>query len=216
MQRALGERRERADRLDLVAEELDAERLAAGRREDVDEAAAHGELAALLDAVDPLVAGERELLGERVEPGRVAGRERDRLGPSLGRRHRLGERRGRGADEPSGGEDVERPRALADEMRRRLEPRAPVHAAAREQRDPLLAEEPARALGRVASIGVLGQQHDERAAQLLVQRGQQQRQRRLGDPRGRRQRIREGGQALVAEQLLDERVQHGPGGSCGP
>ncbi len=56
-QRPLRERREGADLLDLVAEELDPERLAARGREDVDEPAAHRELAALLDAFDPLVAG---------------------------------------------------------------------------------------------------------------------------------------------------------------
>ncbi len=72
MQRALGERRERAQRLDLVAEELDAHRLAAGRREDVDDAAAHGDLAALLDALDPRVAGEHELLGQLVDARLVA------------------------------------------------------------------------------------------------------------------------------------------------
>ena len=97
-------------------------------------------------------------------------------------------------------------------MRRRLEPRAPAHAAARQQRDALLAEEPARSLGRVAGVGVLGQQHDERAAEMLVQRREQQGQRRLGDARGRRERVRERSQALVAEQLLDERMEHGPGG----
>ena len=67
VQRALRERRERAHLLDLVAEELDAKRLAAGRREDVDEPAADGELAALVRALDPLVAGERERLGKLVE-----------------------------------------------------------------------------------------------------------------------------------------------------
>ena len=50
MQRALRERREGSDLLDLVAEELDAQRLASGRREDVDDAASHGELAALVDS----------------------------------------------------------------------------------------------------------------------------------------------------------------------
>ena len=164
VQRALGERREGAHGLDLVAEELDSQRLAAGRREDVDQPAADGEVAALLDAVDPLVAGERQQLGERLEPGRLAGREPDRRRPGLGRRQRLRDRGRRGADEPARREHVERPRALADEMRRRLEPGAPVHAAARQQRDALLAEEPARSLGRVAGVGVLGQQHDERAA----------------------------------------------------
>ena len=55
---ALSERRERAHLLDLVAEELDAERLAARAREHVDDAAADGELPAILDAIDTLVAGE--------------------------------------------------------------------------------------------------------------------------------------------------------------
>ena len=56
----------------VVAEELDAERLAARAREHVDEPAAHGDLPALLDALDALVARERELLDERVEIARLA------------------------------------------------------------------------------------------------------------------------------------------------
>ena len=60
VQRPLRERREGAHLLDLVAVELDAERLAARRREDVDDAAADGELAALLGTIDALVAGERQ------------------------------------------------------------------------------------------------------------------------------------------------------------
>ena len=71
VQRSLRERRERAQRLDLVAEELDTQRVAAGRREDVDEAAANRELAALLGAIDALVAGKREPLGEGVEARRA-------------------------------------------------------------------------------------------------------------------------------------------------
>ena len=72
MERPLGEGRERAHLLDLVAVELDAERLAAGGREDVDETAADGELAALLGALDPLVARKREVLREAVETGLAA------------------------------------------------------------------------------------------------------------------------------------------------
>ena len=56
-QRALGEGREPAHRLDLVAEELDPHGALLGRAEDVEDAAAHGELAALLDLLDPVVAG---------------------------------------------------------------------------------------------------------------------------------------------------------------
>ena len=88
---ALRERRERAHLLDLVAEELDPERLAAGRREDVDEAAADGELAALLRALDALVARERELLGEALEAGLAADLEPHRLRALRRRRQPLGE-----------------------------------------------------------------------------------------------------------------------------
>src|SRR5205823_6299847 len=65
---ALRERREGPHGLDRVAEQLDAERLVAGRRVDVDDAAADGELAALVDPLDALVAGERELLRQAVDP----------------------------------------------------------------------------------------------------------------------------------------------------
>ena len=82
VQRPLGERREGAHLLDLVAVELDAERLAARRREHVDEAAANGELAALLGALDPLVAGERQRLRQTVEAGLGAHFEPHRLSAS--------------------------------------------------------------------------------------------------------------------------------------
>ena len=135
VQRPLGEGREGAHLLDLVPEELDAQRLAAGRGEDVDDASAHGELASLLDPVDALVAGARERLGEAVEAGLLADHEPHRLRSRGVRRHPLGERRGRRADEPAGGEDVEGAGALADEVRRRLEAGGVRDAAAREQRD---------------------------------------------------------------------------------
>ena len=212
VQRALRERRERAHGLDLVAEELHSQRLASGRREDVDQAAANREMAALLDAVDPFVAGERKLLGQRLEPRLLAGREPDRGGPRLGRRQRLGDRGRRRADEPARREHVEGTRPLADEMRRRLEPRAPANAAARQQRDPLLAEEPARPLGRVAGVGVLGQQHDERAPSCSCSAASSSGSAGSETRAARGQGLRERGQALVVEQLLDERVEHGPGG----
>ncbi len=184
VQRALGEGGEGTHCLDLVAEELDAQRLATGGREDVDQPTADGEVATLLDAVDALVPRECEQLCERLEPWRLAGREPDRRRPGLLRRQRLRDRCRRGADETARCKHVERPRSLADEMRRRLEPRAPVDAAARQQRDALLADEPARSFGRVPGVGILGQQHDERPAEPLVQSRQQQRQRGLGDAGG--------------------------------
>jgi hypothetical protein len=60
VKRALRERRERAHLLDLVPEELDAQRLAAGRREDVDKPASNGELPSVLRSLDSLVAGKRK------------------------------------------------------------------------------------------------------------------------------------------------------------
>ena len=67
VQGALSEGRERSHLLDLVTEELDAKRLTARAREDVDETAAHGDLSSLVHPLDALVAGERKRLHELVE-----------------------------------------------------------------------------------------------------------------------------------------------------
>ena len=93
-----------------------------GRREDVDEPAAHGELAALLDALDALVARRRELLGERVDARLVAAARPGALRAALRRAAALGDGGRRRADEPAALEHVERAGPLADEVRRRLEP----------------------------------------------------------------------------------------------
>ena len=158
MKRALRERRERAHLLDLVAEELDPDRLAAGRREDVDQAAAHRELSPVVDTLDALVPRERERLREALDPGSVADRDADRLRPLVARRDPLGERRRGGPNETARGEDVESARTLADEVRRRGEARLPADAAARQERDPFGAQVPARRLREVARVGVLGRQ----------------------------------------------------------
>ena len=123
MERALREGREGAHRLDLVAEELDAQRLAPRGREDVDDAAAHGELAAVVDALHALVAREGERLPEPLDAGLEGGAQLDRLRARLLRRQPLSERPRRRADEAAAREHVQRPRPLADEVRRRREPR---------------------------------------------------------------------------------------------
>ena len=71
-QRALGEGREPAQRLDLDVEQVDADRALLGRRVDVEQAAADRELAAVLDLVDALVAGGDEVGGDLVEVEQVA------------------------------------------------------------------------------------------------------------------------------------------------
>ena len=67
LERALVGHRESADLVDLVAAELDAERVLLGRREHVDDAAAYGELTAALDQVDARVGGRGELADDVVE-----------------------------------------------------------------------------------------------------------------------------------------------------
>ena len=66
-QRALGERAEEADRLDLVAEELDARGLVLGGAKEVENASAHGELATIGDLVGAFVAAIDQELGKVVE-----------------------------------------------------------------------------------------------------------------------------------------------------
>ena len=164
MQRALRERREGADLLDLVAEELDPERLAARRREDVDEPAAHRELAALLDALDALVAGERERLGERLDARLVAARdaERRRARRAAASAPRARPPRSRRARR---GEHVEGARPLADEVRRRLQPGLPADAAARRNATRSSPRNHPAASARSRASASSGK-HDEPAAEL--------------------------------------------------
>ena len=103
---------------------------------------------------------------------------------------------------------MERPRPLADEMRRRRESRLPGDAAARQQTDRLVAEEPGRALGCVAGVRVLREENDEATLEALMQRGEQERQRRLRHASARRQCVCERDKALVLDELLDERVKY--------
>ena len=79
LQRALVRDREGADLVDLVAEELHPQRVLLGRREDVDDAAADGELAALLDEVDAGVRRTREPADDILELDLLTAGQLDRL-----------------------------------------------------------------------------------------------------------------------------------------
>ena len=68
-----------ADLLDRVAEELDPQRVFLGGREHVDDAAAHGDLAAAADDVGPGVADLDQPGEQVVEFARLADLQRDRL-----------------------------------------------------------------------------------------------------------------------------------------
>jgi len=114
----------------------------------------------------------------------------------------------RRADQAAALQHGECARTLADEVRRRLEPRLPAHAAARQVADRLVAEEPRRCFGGVPGIGVLRQQADERPLEPLVERCQHDRQGGLADARTRRQRLGELGEAPFLRELADECVKY--------
>ena len=76
-ERALGEGREPPQRLDLVAEQVDADGAVLGRREHVEQPAADRELAAVLDLVDALVAGRDEVARGLVEVDQLALAQRE-------------------------------------------------------------------------------------------------------------------------------------------
>src|SRR5215831_7452698 len=105
-------------------------------------------------------------------------------------------------------------------MRWRLEPRAGVDAAAREQTDRAVAEVPGDRIGGVTSLLVLGEEADERALERRVQRREHDRQRGLGDPRVRGEGRGERAKALARRELVDESVErcsvHAAGGELAP
>ena len=76
-ERALGEGGEPAQRLDLVVEEVDADGALLRGGVDVEQAAADGELAAVVDLVDALVAGGDEVGGGLVEVEQLADAQRE-------------------------------------------------------------------------------------------------------------------------------------------
>lgn len=80
-----------ADLIDLVAEELHAQRPLSGGREDVDDAAAHGEFAPSRDHVDARVGEFRQSCGEVVDLGFVADGELGRRDVPQPLRHGLEE-----------------------------------------------------------------------------------------------------------------------------
>jgi hypothetical protein len=103
---------------------------------------------------------------------------------------------------------VQRPRPLADEVRRRGEPRLPRDAAAWEQTDSVVAKEPGGGFGRIPRVRVFRQENDQRVLEPFVQRCEQRRQRRLRDTGARRQRLGELGETLVLDEFSNECVEY--------
>ena len=198
---ALGEGREEADRLDLDVEEVDADRAVLGGRVEVEDAAADGELPAVVDLVDALVAGGHELLADLVEVEQVADadgegvRAQRRVGHLLAQRDRADHDDRRllavGALRE---QRVERGDAQADEVRRRREVRLVGHAAAGVEAHRARVEPRAQVGGEVARLAVVARDHERRAVggRALGQRGHEigphrlrhERAAAIGDERG--------------------------------
>ena len=196
-ERALGEGREPAQRLDLVVEQVDADGALLGGGVDVEQPAADRELAAVVDLVDALVAGRHEVGGRLVEVQQLADAQREAVRAQLRVGHLLAQRHGgdhhdgllgaRGRVE----QRVERRDAQADEVRRRRQVRLVGDAAARVEAHGPRAQPGAQVGRQVARRAVVAGHHDRRAAHVAVgQRGQQVRPQRLRD---------EGGAALVGQ-----------------
>ncbi len=96
-QRPLGERREPPQRLDLVPEQVDADGPVLGRGEQVEQAAADRELAAVLDLIDALVSGRDQVASGLVEVQQLPRAQREAVGPE----RRIGDllRQRHGADD---------------------------------------------------------------------------------------------------------------------
>ena len=189
-ERALGERREPAQRLDLDVEQLDADRALLGRGVDVEQAAADRELPAVLDLVDALVAGGDELEDRLVEVEQLADLEREAVRAQLGVGDLLGQRDGGDDDDRrllarARLEDaVQRGDAEADEVGRRREVRLVGDAAAGVEADGPRAQPRAQVGGEVAGRAVVAGDDHRRAPHVAVgDRGDQERPERLRDER---------------------------------
>ena len=218
----LREGRERPYLLDLVAEQLDAQRLPARARKDVDQPSPHRDVPSVLDPLDPLVSGEGQRFDQTVQSRARTGRDADGVGASLDRRCALGERPGRHAHETALLEHCQRARPLADEMRWWLETRSERHAAAREERDASRIHVPGNRLRGVAGFLVLGEEADERSLESAVQRREQKRKHGLGHPGRGREVLHEHAEAIARGELGDEsgkwgaRLVHAAGGKRVP
>ena len=145
---------------DLVAPELDAHGVLGGGREDVEDAAAHRELAALADHVDAGV-GQVDQPGDHVvEVGLGTDGQRHRLDVGEVGRHRLQQRPRRGHDDPQRraealvvgmGQPAQQHHPRADGVDARRQPLVRQRLPGREQRD-RVTEDAAQFGGQVVGL----------------------------------------------------------------
>ena len=214
-ERALRERREPAQRLDLVVEQVDADRALLGRRVDVEQAAADGELAAVLDLVDAVVAGRDEVVRRLVEVEQLADAEREavraqrRVGHLLAQRDRAtttttGASRARAPALQR--TRVERGHAQADQVGGRREVRLVGDAAARVEAHGARAQPRAQVGGQVARGPVVGGDDHGRAAR---DRGRRRRRSGTAAATARRTRGRPARRACAASGWCSSWARNG-------
>jgi hypothetical protein len=220
--RTLGEGRKPADRLDLVAEQLQARGPVLGRPEDVEDVAADRELAPIVDLLGAFVAGLDQELGDVAEVDLLAlvqgeaRRAQRGVGNGLGERHRRGDDDRRlVARRRLGRERVEGPDAQAHQMRRRREVGLVARPARRVVADPPRRQIGADRAGEVAGADVVCGDDQRRASREsllgIEQRGEQIRTDRAGgaqvDRLARPNPGREVGEPLVFERYVQQRPE---------
>ncbi len=186
VQRVLGALRlgvEPADRLHGIAEEVEPDGGLLPRREEVEDAAAHGEVPHLVDQIGApeAVAGE---VGDHLLDGvilvRTDGEHRAEEVLAAGQLAEEGARGRHHGRQPAGGDAVERHRLLGAHHQGGLGLLVGGQRGRGEVDDPLLAAEEARRLHPGQGVGLARHQHQDRPAEIA---GEQ-----LPDPRRRGQR----------------------------
>ena len=185
-ERALGEGREPAQRLDLVAEQVDAHGTVLGGREQVKQSAADRELAAVLHLVHALVSGGHQVQGGLVEVDQVTGAQLEAVRAHRPIRHLLAQRDRAHHDHRRGLRDgleqrVQRGDPQSHEVRRRRQMRLVGDAAAGVVAD-AAGRQPGLQAGRqIPRRPVVAGDHDRRSGGVAVQQRRDQiRPQRLG------------------------------------
>ena len=185
---------EEAHLLDGVAEEVDADRMVVGGVEDVDDAAAHRELAATLDQVDAIVGGRHELgleagrvvLGAGPQPHGRQPRQALDLGLEDGADGRDDHPRRRGA--VGAGQAAQHREAPPDGVRARTEALVGQGLPGRVVGDSLLAEQPGQLVEQLLGLAEGGGDDEDGPVRPTGEPGDEQRphRRRGGDVEGPR------------------------------
>ena len=187
---------EQADRLDLIAEQFDPNRIGRVRREDIDDAAVNGELARQFDRGDTLEPARGQPAREVIQINLITHLERPRRHGPLGfGRHRLNERRDRRhhdarrslrLERPHGSQTAPEDRVGDTQFTRQRRPRGQHERLGNSA--PFIETNAKR--GDVGDDFIqlaLARQHDQHTARArLSQRGNHQRRRRTPRPIDRR------------------------------